>query len=116
MYTQGTSRKSKKEKEKEAAEAKRKEEQENAAKAYAEFLDAFQGEGTDRKKSTSTFVRAGHDSGTGSAYVPSVKPKTDMSRAFEEASAVRGVLLCFSVALNGVCPEACLSPTCASEA
>ena len=87
MYTQGTSQKSKREKEKEAAEAKRKEEEENAAKAYAEFLDAFQGEGADRKKGASMFVRAGQDSG--SAYQPSVKSKTDMSRAFEDSSAVR---------------------------
>jgi putative alpha-1,2-mannosidase len=41
QYAQGTVRKSKREKEKEAAEAKRKEEEEQAAKAYAEFLDAF---------------------------------------------------------------------------
>ncbi|KAH9931062.1 uncharacterized protein BXZ73DRAFT_47369 [Epithele typhae] len=87
VYTQGTVRKSKREKEKEAAEAKRKEEEEHAAKAYAEFLDAFQGEGTDRKKGASTFVRAGQDAG-GSAYVPSVKPKADMSRAFEDTSMV----------------------------
>ncbi|TBU33831.1 hypothetical protein BD311DRAFT_784792 [Dichomitus squalens] len=83
VYTQGTLRKSKREKEKEAAEAKRKEEEENAAKAYAEFLNAFQGEGSDRKKGGSTFVKAGHDSG--SAYAPS-KPKANMSRAFEETS------------------------------
>ena len=51
-------------------------------------MDAFQGEGSDRKKSVSTFVRAGHDSG--STYVPSVKPKAaDTSRAFEEPSMVR---------------------------
>ncbi|KAI1794117.1 hypothetical protein LXA43DRAFT_997789 [Ganoderma leucocontextum] len=85
VYTQGTLRKSKREKEKEAAEAKRKEEEENAAKAYAEFLDAFQGEGSDRKKSASTFVKAGHDAG--STYAPAVKPKAvDTSRAFEEPS------------------------------
>lgn len=71
---------------------KRKEEEENAAKAYAEFLDAFQGEGSDRKKAASTFVKAGHDSG--SAYVPSVKPKVaDTSRAFEEPSMVRAPFL-----------------------
>ncbi|KAI0745783.1 hypothetical protein C8Q76DRAFT_40537 [Earliella scabrosa] len=84
VYTQGTIRKSKREKEKEAAEAKRREEEENAAKAYAEFLDAFQGEGSDRRKSGSTFVKAGQDSG--STYAPSVKSKPDMSRAFEDTS------------------------------
>ncbi|KAI0093223.1 hypothetical protein BDY19DRAFT_415576 [Irpex rosettiformis] len=73
QYAQGTLRKSKREKEKEAAEAKRKEEEENAAKAYAEFLDAFQGEGVDRKKSGSTFVRQGHES----VYAPSARrPET----------------------------------------
>ncbi|RPD74305.1 hypothetical protein L226DRAFT_553395 [Lentinus tigrinus ALCF2SS1-7] len=83
VYTQGTIRKSKREKEKEAAEAKRKEEEENAAKAYAEFLDAFQGEGADRKKGASTFVKAGQSSSP--AYAPVAK-KADMSRAFEDHS------------------------------
>lgn len=92
VYTQGTSRKSKREKEKEAAEAKRKEEEEHAAKAYAEFLDAFQGEGSDRKKSASTFVKAGH--GSGSAYTPAVKPKASVSRAFDDSSMVRGLRAC----------------------
>ncbi|KAL7281696.1 LOW QUALITY PROTEIN: hypothetical protein ACG7TL_005014 [Trametes sanguinea] len=82
VFTQGTVRKSKKEKEKEAAEAKRKEEEEQAARAYAEFLDAFQGEGADRKKGGSTFVKAGQDA----AYAPSAKAKASMSRAFEQPS------------------------------
>ena len=86
-YTQGTVRKSRREKEKEAAEAKRKEEEENAAKAYAEFLDTFQGEDADRKKGSSTFVRSGH----GSAYQPSVKSKGEPSkpaRMFEDNETV----------------------------
>ncbi|KAJ8457780.1 hypothetical protein ONZ51_g11323 [Trametes cubensis] len=82
VFTQGTLRKSKKEKEKEAAEAKRKEEEEQAAKAYAEFLDAFQGEGSDRKKNASTFVKAGQEA----KYEPSAKARADMSRAFEQPS------------------------------
>ncbi|KAI0675293.1 hypothetical protein C8Q78DRAFT_533681 [Trametes maxima] len=84
VFTQGTVRKSKKEKEKEAAEAKRKEEEEHAARAYAEFLDAFQGEGMDRKKSASTFVKAGQEA----AYAPptSGRGRAEMSRAFEEPS------------------------------
>ncbi|CDO77314.1 hypothetical protein BN946_scf184775.g4 [Trametes cinnabarina] len=82
VFTQGTVRKSKKEKEKEAAEAKRKEEEEQAARAYAEFLDAFQGEGADRKKSGSTFVKAGQEA----AYAPSAKANVAMSRAFEQPS------------------------------
>ena len=89
MYSQGTIRKSKREKEKEAAEAKRKEEEENAAKAYAEFLDAFQGEGADRKKSASTFVKAGQSAS--SSHAPSVR-KNDVSRAFEDNSLVRSGL------------------------
>ena len=54
----GTVRKSRKEKEAEAAEAKRKEEEESAARVYAEYLDAFEGEDTGRK-SGSGFVPAG---------------------------------------------------------
>lgn len=77
-------RKSKREKEKEAAEAKRREEEENAAKAYAEFLDTFQGEGVDRKKAGSTFVRPGQES----VYTPSARRPETSSRAqaFEEVS------------------------------
>ncbi|CCM01499.1 uncharacterized protein FIBRA_03553 [Fibroporia radiculosa] len=81
LYTQGTVRKSKREKEKEAAEAKRKEEEENAAKAYAEFLDAFQGEGVNRRKGGSAFVKAGQE-GT---YAPFAKGRPAApARTFEE--------------------------------
>ncbi|KAI4526222.1 hypothetical protein K525DRAFT_233594 [Schizophyllum commune Loenen D] len=52
-------RKSKREKEQEAAEAKRKEEEENTKKAYAEFVEAFDGPGPSRKATTNAFVRAG---------------------------------------------------------
>ncbi|KAI0630343.1 hypothetical protein C8Q77DRAFT_1137614 [Trametes polyzona] len=82
VFTQGAVRKSKKEKEKEAAEAKRREEEAHTAKAYAEFLDTFQGEGADRKKTASAFVKAGQE-GT---YAPSARGRSDMSRAFEEPS------------------------------
>ncbi|KAI0823715.1 hypothetical protein BC628DRAFT_1324593 [Trametes gibbosa] len=82
VFTQGSARKSKKEKEKEAAEAKRKEEEKHAARAYAEFVDVFQGEGADRRKGASAFVRAGQDG----AYAPSVRGRSEMSRAFEEQS------------------------------
>ncbi|KAH9949544.1 hypothetical protein B0H21DRAFT_777161 [Amylocystis lapponica] len=77
IYTQGTVRKSKREKEKEAAEAKRKEEEQNAAKAYAEFLDAFEGESIDKKKTASTFVKAGQER---PAFAPAVKSKAQASR------------------------------------
>ncbi|KAI0785670.1 hypothetical protein C8Q75DRAFT_775888 [Abortiporus biennis] len=67
QYTQGTVRKSRREKEREAAEAKKREEEENAAKAYAEFLDAFESEESNRKKQGSTFVKSGQEG----VYVPS---------------------------------------------
>lgn len=87
MFTQGTLRKSKKEKEKEAADAKRKEEEEHAARAYAEFVDAFEGEGADRKRGGSAFVKAGQEG----AYAPSApaRGRGIMSRAFGEQSMVR---------------------------
>ena len=84
-YHQGTVRKSKREKEKEAAEAKRKEEEENTAKAYTEFLDAFQGEDADRRKAGAAFVRAGH----GQTYEPSVKKEPiKPASVFEDDSGV----------------------------
>ncbi|OAX41078.1 hypothetical protein K503DRAFT_547839 [Rhizopogon vinicolor AM-OR11-026] len=58
QYTQGTVRKSRREKEKEAADAKKREEEESAAKAYADFIDAFEGESVDKRKAGSGFVRA----------------------------------------------------------
>lgn len=70
-------RKSKREKEKEAAEAKRKEEEENAAKAYAEFLDAFQGEEAERKQTSSAFVK----SGQAAPYEPSMKSRGEPPKA-----------------------------------
>ncbi|EKM54545.1 uncharacterized protein PHACADRAFT_185461 [Phanerochaete carnosa HHB-10118-sp] len=76
-YTQGTLRKSKREKEKEAAEAKRREEEENAVKAYAEFIQAFQGEDVDRRKAGSSFVKAGKEV----VYAPSAKSGPEPSRA-----------------------------------
>jgi U2-associated protein SR140 len=88
QYAQGTVRKSKREKEKEAAEAKRKEEEEHAAKAYAEFLDAFEADdtGTARRSGKSSgFVRSSRDSGV--AYTPSGFARSDVHprsmRAFE---------------------------------
>ncbi|KAI0743529.1 hypothetical protein C8Q80DRAFT_844408 [Daedaleopsis nitida] len=100
VYTQGTIRKSKREKEKEAAEAKRRDEEEHAARAYAEFLDAFQGEGADRKRGAAAFVKAGQvqEAGLGSAYAPpsvsgfgsgsgSGRSRQEVASAFEDASA-----------------------------
>ncbi|KAA1476033.1 hypothetical protein DENSPDRAFT_826777 [Dentipellis sp. KUC8613] len=69
QYAQGTVRKSRREKEKEAAEAKKREEEEHAARAYAEFIDAFEGEDVGKKK-TSAFVRASTESGE--VYAPSL--------------------------------------------
>ncbi|KZT26721.1 hypothetical protein NEOLEDRAFT_1155466 [Neolentinus lepideus HHB14362 ss-1] len=75
-YTQGTVRKSRREKEKEAAHAKKKEEEEQAARAYAEFLDAFEGDDASRRKTGSAFVKAN----SGSTYTPSMKPPEGPSR------------------------------------
>ncbi|THH31788.1 hypothetical protein EUX98_g2410 [Antrodiella citrinella] len=77
QYTQGTVRKSKREKEREAAEAKRREEEANAAKAYAEFVDAFDADGAGQKKSASTFVKSGH----AHTYAPSARGGVGPSRA-----------------------------------
>ncbi|KAG1716417.1 hypothetical protein ID866_769 [Astraeus odoratus] len=88
QYAQGTVRKSRREKEKEAAEAKKKEEEENAARAYVEFLDAFEGEDASRRKSGSNFVRAAGDSNVRAPYQPSLKSAQEASsktaKAFRE--------------------------------
>ncbi|PBK91457.1 hypothetical protein ARMGADRAFT_202870 [Armillaria gallica] len=65
QYTSGKLKKSRREKEQEAAEAKKREEAANAAKAYAEFLDAFEGED---RKTHSTFVKAGTAAESGPTY------------------------------------------------
>lgn len=67
-YTAGKVRKSRREKDQEAADAKKREEEVNAAQAYAEFLDAFEGGEVARKKGSSGFVKA--DSNM--AYAPSI--------------------------------------------
>ncbi|KIK67195.1 hypothetical protein GYMLUDRAFT_238518 [Collybiopsis luxurians FD-317 M1] len=72
QYAAGTHRKSRREKEQEAAEAKKREEEINAAKAYAEFIDAFEGEDVGRK-SSGNFVKAE----SGSKYVPNLKASAD---------------------------------------
>jgi U2-associated protein SR140 len=88
QYAQGTVKKSKREKEKEAADAKRRMEEEHAAKAYAEFLDAFDADDSAparRNAKSSTFVRSSRDSGT--TYAPSGPSRSDAHsrsmRAFE---------------------------------
>ncbi|KAF9070133.1 hypothetical protein BDP27DRAFT_1382923 [Rhodocollybia butyracea] len=80
QYAAGTHRKSRREKEQEAAEAKKREEEINAAKAYAEFIDDFEGDGVGRK-SGANFVKAE----SGSKYVPNLKETTD-DRAFQSKS------------------------------
>jgi len=81
-------KKSKREKEREAAEAKQKMEEEHAAKAYAEFLDAFDADDSAparRSAKSSTFIRSSRDSGT--TYAPSGPSRSDAHsrsmRAFE---------------------------------
>ncbi|KAF8578708.1 hypothetical protein K439DRAFT_1527590 [Ramaria rubella] len=58
QYAQGTVRKSKREKDREAAEVKKREEEQEAARAYAEFVDAFEADGASRSKK-GAFVKAG---------------------------------------------------------
>ncbi|KAJ3869746.1 SR140 protein [Lentinula novae-zelandiae] len=72
QYAAGTHRKSRREKEQEAAEAKKREEEVNAAKAYADFIDAFEG-GDVGRKSGSQFVKAE----SGSKYTPALKGLSD---------------------------------------
>jgi hypothetical protein len=109
-------KKSKREKEKEAAEAKRKEEEEHAAKAYAEFLDAFEadeGAGAPPRRSakSSSFVRSSRDSGA--AYTPSGLSRSDMHsrsmRAFEQSK------VCLPITEGGhpYMTAVSLSPSCA---
>jgi len=80
QYTSGTLRKSRREKEQEAAEAKKREEEINAAKAYAEFLDAFEGDDVGRK-SASTFVKSSVESA--STYIPSMPRSDRVARALK---------------------------------
>lgn len=68
LYAQGTVRKSKREKEKDKEEAKKREEEELAAKAYAEYVDEFEGRSSSRKGGG--FVRAGGN-GPSDSYAPS---------------------------------------------
>ncbi|KAG6920286.1 hypothetical protein DXG01_005055 [Tephrocybe rancida] len=71
QYAAGTVRKSRREKEQEAAEAEKREEEENAAKAYAEFIDAFEGQDAGKRKAGPGFVKASTESN--SAYAPGDK-------------------------------------------
>ncbi|KAG8912796.1 hypothetical protein FRC01_004891 [Tulasnella sp. 417] len=79
-YTQGLLRKSKREKEKEAEVAKREEEEREAAKAYAEFLDAFDAPSTSSggsKSKTLGFVKASDATGKAQAYEPAAQRSKD---------------------------------------
>ncbi|KAG6898179.1 hypothetical protein C0992_004166 [Termitomyces sp. T32_za158] len=62
QYASGTVRKSRREKDQEAAEAKKREEEENAAKAYAEFIDAFEGQDATKKSAGPSFVKSSTES------------------------------------------------------
>ncbi|KAJ4483208.1 hypothetical protein J3R30DRAFT_3697978 [Lentinula aciculospora] len=72
QYAAGTHRKSRREKEQEVADAKKREEEINAAKAYAEFINAFEGDDIGRK-SSGKFVKAE----SGSRYMPALKGFSD---------------------------------------
>jgi hypothetical protein len=116
QYAQGTVKKSKREKEKDAAEAKRKMEEEHAAKAYAEFLDAFDADDSAparRSAKSSTFVRSSRDSGA--AYAPSGPSRSDAHsrsmRAFEPSKVCcpiteRGHPYITAVSVSSSCAEA----------
>ncbi|KAF8200699.1 hypothetical protein BJ912DRAFT_1019728 [Pholiota molesta] len=77
QYTAGNVRKSRREKEQEAAEAKKREEEASAAQAYAEFLDAFEGEEVSKRQGGSAFVRAESNM----AYAPSIAPSPSPASA-----------------------------------
>ena len=68
-------RKSRKEKEQEAADAKKKEEEANAAQAYAEFLNAFDGEDVKPRKTGPGFIKADSNA----VYIPSM-PAADRAK------------------------------------
>ncbi|KAG2368097.1 hypothetical protein BDR07DRAFT_1391851 [Suillus spraguei] len=76
------------------AEAKKREEEESAAKAYADFIDAFEGESVDKRKAGSGFVRA--SDGAKVSYQPPVKGPVESSsrtrpvRSNEEESTASG--------------------------
>jgi hypothetical protein len=74
-FTSGVLRKSRREKEQEAADAKKKEEEENAAQAYADFLDEFEGKEVIRRNMGSGFIKA--DSKV--TYIPSM-PAADRAK------------------------------------
>ncbi|KAF7981889.1 hypothetical protein HWV62_31469 [Athelia sp. TMB] len=74
-YAQGSLRKSKREKEKEAADAKAREEEEDAARAYAEFIDTFEGQDGGTKRDGSNFVKAGVAPSKSSSAEISRKPR-----------------------------------------
>lgn len=78
QYTAGKVKKSRREKEQEAAEAKKREEEANAAKAYAEFLHAFEGEDVGKKKPAASFVKSGE---AGPAYTAPRGPSERQSHA-----------------------------------
>lgn len=107
-------RKSKREKEKEAAEAKRKEEEENAAKAYAEFLHAFQGEEAERRKSGAAFVKAGKEA----VYAPSSRSMGESSKTasmFAADSGVRSSCVCHVIYRVSDQHVASLSACCCAQ-
>lgn len=83
-------RKSRREKEQEAVEAKKREEEANAAKAYAEFIDAFEGEDAGRRKSGTGFVKASTE--PKATYIPPEKGTLEhQSRTATASNRVRHI-------------------------
>lgn len=108
QYTYGKVRKSRREKEQEAAEVKKREEEANAAQAYAEFLDAFEGEEVSRKKTGSMFVKSSAD-GARVAYNPSKaldRPSRALERVCRFITLYNPMRSCFTLLVA-------LSPSCA---
>ncbi|KAF8320853.1 hypothetical protein DL93DRAFT_2073611 [Clavulina sp. PMI_390] len=87
QFTANTVKKSKREKEAEAAEAKRREEEEHAAKAYADFLDAFDAPSSSRTGGGGGFVRsAGAGGEAPQSYNPLAQPRANRPREDAEAA------------------------------
>lgn len=61
-FQAGQHRKSKRDKEREAAEAKEREEEDANARALAEYMDTFEGEGVGNRQKSAGFVAAGTSS------------------------------------------------------
>jgi hypothetical protein len=74
-FAHGSMRKSRREKEKEAQEAKTREEESLTAKAYEDFLETFEGDGSNRPREGPGFVRQG----SGGSYGPTARGRAPLN-------------------------------------